>query len=168
MTLKYKLTVVLTILFLVLFIDQATKIWAIENLRGQGAQVYLNGLIQLVYAENAGAFLSFGAEWSREIRFIVFAVVVFFGLGGMGWYLFKKESSRLNLFAYSFILAGGVGNLWDRVYRDHGHVVDFLFIDIWGPLKTGVVNVADMAIVLGVVIAIFVEFKMQSTSKKTV
>lgn len=168
MTLKYKLSVVLSILFVVLFVDQATKIWAIENLRGQSAQIYLNGLIQLVYAENPGAFLSFGANWSREVRFVIFAVVVFFGLGGMGWYLFKRESSRLNLFAYSFILAGGVGNLWDRVYRDHGHVVDFLFIDIWGPLKTGVVNVADMAIVLGVLIAIYVEFNMHSNSKKTV
>lgn len=166
MTLKYKLIVVLSILFIVLFIDQTTKYWAVENLRGQNALVYLNGLIQLVYAENAGAFLSFGADWSRETRFVVFAVVVFFGLGGMGWYLFKKESSRLNLFAYSFILAGGVGNLWDRVYRDHGHVVDFLFIDIWGPIKTGVVNVADMAIVLGVLIAFYVEFYLHLESKK--
>ena len=157
-SLRYKLIVVFSILVFVFIFDQVTKTWASENLLGQPSQLFLNGFFQFVYAENPGAFLGLGGEWSRPVRFVVFAVVVLIGLGGMLWYLIKKEDSRLNLFAYSFILAGGCGNLWDRVAHDRGHVVDFMLIDVWGPLRTGVFNVADVAIVIGVLLALFGEY----------
>lgn len=157
MSRSYRLTVVLSILISVFAIDQVTKNWAVETLRARAPHVYLNGFFQFVYAENPGAFLGLGDSWSREIRFIVFALVVLIGLGGMLWYLFTREKSRTNLFAYSLILAGGFGNLWDRVANDHGHVIDFMLIDIWGPLRTGVFNVADMAIVGGVLLALYTE-----------
>ncbi len=157
-SLRYKLIVVFSILLLVFVFDQSTKTWAAENLVGQSPRLFLNGFFQFLYAENPGAFLGLGGDWSRPVRFIIFAVVVLLGLGGMLWYLIKKEDSRLNLFAYSFILAGGCGNLWDRVAHDRGHVVDFMLIDVWGPLRTGVFNVADVAIVIGVLLALFGEY----------
>lgn len=120
--------------------------------------LYLSGFFQLLYAENPGAFLGMGGGWSREVRFVIFAMVVLFGLGGMLWYLIKKEDSRVNLFAYSFILAGGCGNLWDRVVHENGHVVDFMLIEVWGPVRTGVFNLADVAIVIGVLLALTGEY----------
>ena len=45
-----------------------------------------------------------------------------------------------------------MGNVIDRLTHENGHVVDFLFIDL-GFARTGVFNIADMAIVLGVIIA---------------
>ena len=45
------------------------------------------------------------------------------------------------------LFAGGFSNLVDRVV--HGRVVDFLNVGI-GPVRTGIFNVADMAIMLGV------------------
>ncbi|MBC7419746.1 MAG: signal peptidase II [Bdellovibrio sp.] len=163
MTLKYKLSVVITLLVLILTFDQATKKWAVQTLMGQSPHYFLNGLFQFVYAENPGAFLGIGGGLSREVRFVVFALIVFFGLGGMLWYLFKGEKSRLNLFAYSFILSGGFGNLWDRVIHESGHVIDFMLIDIWGPIRTGVFNVADMAIVAGVLLAIYGEIRYKKS-----
>lgn len=157
-SLKYKLIVVFTLLFLIFILDQATKNWATQNLLGQSPSLYFNGLFQFLYAENPGAFLGLGGNWSRPVRFVVFAVVVLAGLGAMLWYLIKKEDSRMNLFAYSFILAGGCGNLWDRVVHEHGHVVDFMLIEVWGPLRTGVFNLADVAIVIGVSIALFGDY----------
>lgn len=124
----------------------------------QPPMIYLNGFFQLLYAENPGAFLGMGGGWSREVRFVIFAMVVLFGLGGMLWYLIKKEDSRVNLFAYSFILAGGCGNLWDRVVHENGHVVDFMLIELWGPVRTGVFNLADVAIVIGVLLALIGEY----------
>jgi len=155
LSLSYKLFVVLGILVSIFIFDQFTKVWAVSELHGQGPTFYLNGLFQFVYAENPGAFLGMGGDWSRPVRFVIFAVLVLCGLGGMLWYLLKKESSRLNLFAYSFILAGGFGNLWDRVAHEHGHVIDFMLIDLGGFLRTGVFNVADVAIVVGVLLAFF-------------
>lgn len=118
----------------------------------------MGGLFQLVYAENPGAFLGLGGGWTREMRFIIFALIVFLGLGAMLWYLIKKEDLKLNLYAYTFILAGGVGNLWDRIFHEDGHVIDFMLIEIWGPIKTGVFNIADVFIVMGVLLALFTEY----------
>lgn len=167
MSLKFKLIVFFTLLFLIFGVDQATKNWAVENLLGQSPMVYMNGLFQFTYAENPGAFLGLGGDLSRTLRFVIFSVVVLGGLVAMLWYLIKKEKSKINFFAYSLILAGGFGNLWDRVAHDRGHVVDFMLIDIWGPLRTGVFNVADMAIVAGVLLALFGEylFDDRSTAK---
>jgi len=166
-SLTYKLIVVFTLLFLIFFLDQATKYWATENLLNQTPYSFLNGFFQLIYAENPGAFLGLGGGWSRPVRFVVFAIVVVLGLGGMLWYLIKKEDSRVNLYAYSFILAGGCGNLWDRMFHDKGHVVDFMLIEVWGPVRTGVFNVADVAIVIGVLLALSGEylFDKRSTTK---
>lgn len=166
-SLKYKLIVVFTLLFLIFFFDQATKYWAIESLMNQSSHSFMGGFFQLVYAENPGAFLGMGGGWPRSVRFVVFAIVVLLGLGGMLWYLIKKEDSRVNLYAYSFILAGGCGNLWDRMVHDKGHVVDFMLIEVWGPIRTGVFNVADVAIVIGVLLALAGEyvFDKRSTTK---
>ncbi|MGZ3690966.1 MAG: signal peptidase II [Pseudobdellovibrio sp.] len=130
---------------------------------GQSGSSYIGGMFQFIYAENPGAFLGLGGQWSRELRFIIFAAIVFFGLGGMLWYLIKKENLKINLFAYSFILAGGFGNLWDRVFHDDGHVIDFMLIEVWGPLRTGVFNVADVFIVIGVLLALFGEYLLKRT-----
>jgi signal peptidase II len=52
----------------------------------------------------------------------------------------------------AFLWAGGVSNLADRVARG-GRVVDFLNVGV-GPLRTGIFNVADMAIMLGVALVL--------------
>ncbi|NOU23715.1 MAG: signal peptidase II, partial [Methyloglobulus sp.] len=53
--------------------------------------------------------------------------------------------------AYSLLLAGGAGNLIDRVMC--GYVVDFMNIGV-GSLRTGIFNVADIAVSVGVLILI--------------
>lgn len=158
LTFNYKCFVVFMILLLVILVDQATKYWAVQNLMGHGPKYYLGEFFQFIYAENPGAFLGLGGGLSHGVRFVIFAVLVVIGLGGMLWYLLRKETSKVNLIAYSFILAGGFGNLWDRVVHENGHVVDFMLIDVVGPLRTGVFNVADMAIVAGVLIALLSEY----------
>ncbi len=167
MTVKYKVTVILILLISILASDQITKNWAVASLMGQEPRIYLDGLFQFIYAENAGAFLGLGGNLSREIRFIVFALIVFFGLGGMIWYLIKKEQSKLNLYAYSFILAGGFGNLWDRIVHERGHVIDFMLIVIRDPIRTGVFNIADVSIVIGVLLAIYGEFRNRKITQST-
>lgn len=167
MSVAYKSTVIFVLLFLIFAVDQATKYWAVTNLMGRTAIPYFNGLFQFVYAENPGAFLGLGGGWSRETRFIIFAMIVFFGLGGMLWYLLKRENLKINLFAYTFILAGGFGNLWDRVFHDDGHVIDFMLIEIVGPLRTGVFNIADIFIVVGVLMALFGEYLMKKNLPET-
>jgi len=58
------------------------------------------------------------------------------------------------LVGFALILAGGVGNLIDRVLND-GRVVDFMNVGI-GRVRTGVFNVADMALMAGVGLVLIV------------
>lgn len=152
--LNNKFAIVFDILVITIALDQWTKTWAIENLKGSPIISYLNGYFQLLYAENPGAFLGMGGTWSSSTRFFIFGVVVVVGLAAMLWSILKNKISTSELYAYSFILGGGIGNVIDRLTHENGHVVDFLFIDLKFAdfARTGVFNVADMAIVLGVLI----------------
>ncbi|WP_020481681.1 signal peptidase II [Methylomonas sp. MK1] len=66
----------------------------------------------------------------------------------LGYVLFSKSGSPSSLLAYALLLAGGLGNLIDRLIYG-GYVVDFINIGI-GPIRTGVFNVADVVVVVGV------------------
>lgn len=161
MSFRYRIIVIFSLLVLIFGMDQAAKFWAVHQLMGKNALIFLNGLFQFVYAENPGAFLGLGGGWSRSVRFVIFACIVFLGLGGMLWYLIKKENLKINLYAYTFILAGGFGNLWDRVFHEDGHVIDYMLIELWGPLRTGVFNIADVFIVIGVLLALLGEYLLK-------
>jgi signal peptidase II len=58
----------------------------------------------------------------------------------------RGAATGYRLAALTFFVAGGASNWLDRALR--GSVVDFLNVGI-GPIRTGVFNVADMAIMLG-------------------
>lgn len=138
-------------------VDQWTKLLAVQHLAGQAPIMYLGGLFQLVYAENPGAFLGMGGDLPRSIRFVIFGLLVLVGLAVMLWSLVKNKMSISDLLAYSFILAGGIGNVIDRLTHANGHVIDFLFMDfqLTSYTRTGVFNIADVAIVFGFFIAIY-------------
>lgn len=55
--------------------------------------------------------------------------------------------------AWSLVLSGGLGNLVDRIIND-GRMIDFMNIGI-GSLRTGIFNVADVYITVGVVVLVF-------------
>lgn len=55
--------------------------------------------------------------------------------------------------AWSLVLSGGLGNLVDLIIND-GRVIDFMNIGI-GSLRTGIFNVADVCITVGVVVLVF-------------
>jgi len=117
------------------------------KLRGAPPRVY--GVLTLVYAENPGAFLSLGAGLPRMVRRVIFDGLVTVGLGIAAWFLFTgRARGGGDDVALALIVAGGVGNLIDRI-RFGGQVTDFIYLRA-GPLHTGVFNVADMAITGGV------------------
>ena len=168
-----KIKIIFINLVVLVSLDQIFKYLAIQYLKDQESMSWLGGFLTLVYAENTGAFLGLGGNWAREVRVIIFVMVVILGLGSLIWYLLKNEVSKLNLYAYSFILAGGAGNLIDRIFRKNGAVVDFLLFDtgvtldlslIQIPLRTGVVNSADVVIVAGVILAFANEYYSKNLS----
>ncbi len=131
--------------------DQATKRLAVERLRGAPPVSFLADTVRLQYAENTGAFLGLGKALSARQRFWAFTVATAALLAGLGIFLaLHWDTHRLSFVALAMVLAGGVGNLLDRLFHD-GRVIDFLNLGI-GPLRTGIFNVADVGITAGVVL----------------
>jgi signal peptidase II len=155
--LSKKISIVLSILVVLVLLDQWTKQLAVKYLKDSAPINYLDGMFQLLYAENPGAFLGMGGNMSSTTRFVIFGLFVAIGLVVMFWSILKNKISSHETFSYSFILAGGIGNVIDRLTHANGHVVDFMFIDLkFAPLaRTGVFNIADVAIVIGVLLLVF-------------
>jgi signal peptidase II len=132
--------------------DQVTKRYAITELSGAPDQSFLGDTFRLQYHENAGAFLSLGADWRPETRVAVFQVANGLVLLAIAMLALRSHSSRLGALGLGLILGGGVSNLIDRVA--FGKVVDFLNVGI-GSLRTGIFNVADVAVLAGAVCLIW-------------
>jgi signal peptidase II len=64
--------------------------------------------------------------------------------------LFVRAGQASLIFALALVLGGGSSNLIDRFVND-GYVVDFINLGA-GPIRTGIFNVADVAITAGVLL----------------
>ena len=92
--------------------------------------------------------MSFGSGLPAEVRAWIFIGLNSIMMLGLSAYLFLNRHESISVFvAVAFILAGGIGNQIDRI-SNHGLVTDFINLGI-GPLRTGVFNVADMAVTFG-------------------
>jgi signal peptidase II len=132
--------------------DQVTKHVARRELGQAGSMVMPGRFVEFTLAENAGAFLSLGASLPPMVR-DGFAVCLSVGLLCLLAYLVKAERLPLPAFVgLALIWAGGISNLVDRFSR-HGLVTDFMILRA-GPVHTGIFNVADLAVVGGVVMVI--------------
>ena len=152
---------IVTALFLLVIADHVTKWVAINSLKETGeVYVFLGNLFRLQYAENTGAFLSLGAGLPDGLRRFIMTGVNALILGGLLCYLFAAK--KIPLFpacALTLIAGGGIGNLIDRIFRD-GRVVDFMNMGITTgsfSLRTGIFNVADVAIMAGLFLIILHE-----------
>ena len=71
--------------------------------------------------------------------------------------IFKRDLPYVVFIPLLLILAGGLGNLIDRVTND-GLVTDFIVMGV-GPIRTGVFNVADIAVTFGGIAIAWLAFR---------
>ena len=136
--------------------DRVTKHIAATTLAGTPTRSFLADTVRLEYSENPGAFLSLGADWPPRVRTALFGManaVLLFALAVMA---LRRRWSRPALLGLALFVAGGASNLLDRFA--YGTVVDFMNVGL-GPVRTGIFNVADMAIMLGVGIVVFAGYR---------
>ena len=137
--------------------DRLTKEIARAQLQESETVKISGGIVLLSYTENPGAMLSVGAALSEQTRFWVFTVGVGILLAGMAAVLvFSRNLSPSLVSGLSLMFGGGVSNLADRILHD-GRVVDFISIGLAG-LRTGVFNIADVAITFGFLIVLIPAF----------
>jgi signal peptidase II len=126
--------------------DRITKGSAVAWLSGVDARSFLHDTLRLQLVTNSGAFLSVGASWPPALRFVVLGVGSGVLLAGLAVVAIRGGWPRVAQLGAALIVSGGLSNLIDRLAT--GAVVDFLNVGI-GPLRTGIFNVADVAILLG-------------------
>jgi signal peptidase II len=158
-----RLMLVGAVVLVVLFFDHLTKWLAVQYLHDTGAMhEFFGGLFRLVYAENRGAFLSLGATLPDSTRVLLLTGVNVLILSAVFIFLaVRRYLPRTVVWAMALLLSGGLGNILDRIFRD-GVVVDFMVIDLNRsigplPLRTGVFNIADLAIVGGLLMLVAFE-----------
>ena len=124
-------------------IDQLIKYFVIEYLKPIGVFDLVEGFIRLRYVENTGAvFGSFSTHTAllTAISIILLGVTVYFLVS-------QKNKSKLVTFTLFLMIAGGIGNIIDRI-RLH-FVVDYIeptFIDF------AVFNFADCCVTIGAIL----------------
>ena len=140
----------LTLSAIIVILDQITKFYAVQFLILYEPRYIYSGLnFTLMYNTGAAfSFLSDAGGWQRwffiGISSLVSIIIVV-------WIYNALRKSRCLLFALSFILAGALGNLWDRLTL--GHVVDFIEVhyqDLYWPAF----NIADSSITIGAILLI--------------
>ena len=143
-----RLIIVLAIVAVTVGLDQWTKYLAIEHLQGEPPIYYFGKLFDLSYAENTGAFLSLGENLDPTLKALLLNALPGLLLIGLLVYIFRdKTLNKWQIAALAFIVGGGLSNIVDRVMNNY--VVDMLHIQLTESIETGVFNVADMAIMLG-------------------
>jgi signal peptidase II len=142
--------------------DRVTKRMAMTSLPGASDRSFLGDTVRLQYAENSGGFLSIGSNLAPSVRTAIFIIATGFILLALPIVAIKHPRSNWHIVAISLALSGGISNLIDRVTR--GAVIDFLNIGV-GQLRTGIFNVADVAIFMGIGMLLFVPRKRDSLPK---
>lgn len=169
MNYKQRLAWVAGIVIVSVVLDQVTKRMAIASLMGHPPIIYWGDFFRLQYAENTGAFLGLFGELSATVRTILLVGFNSVILIAVTCFLFlPRDITRLVVLALALILSGGIGNLIDRVAYS-GIVVDFMNMGLpwvsirgWEP-RTGIFNIADLAIVGGLALMILAEIMKAKT-----
>lgn len=150
---SYRYKILLFCLCAIAFVgcDRVTKDLAKEHLQNKMPVSYLDNTIRLVYVENTGAAMSFADELPKTVSFWLLSMLPLAILIGLSVYVISriKQMRIEKIISFALIIAGGLGNIYDRIVYDR-HVTDFIYIG-FGKLHTGIFNIADVCVSVGVV-----------------
>ena len=136
--------------------DRVTKHVAETTLAGNTGHSFWGNTLWLGYVENTGGFLSLGAGLPELLRTIVFTWGTGLVLLVLAAVVLRGRLPPWRAVGLTLFVAGGISNWFDRAMA--GYVVDFLNVGI-GSVRTGVFNVADVAIMVGAGLVAFGELR---------
>jgi signal peptidase II len=156
-------TISITVIVIII-LDQITKVLAALYLP-QYTLRFLGDTVRLHYAENRGAFLSLGANLPENVRFLIFTIFSAVVLIIMLFYIlfYETDIPQSQLVIWALMFGGGISNLIDRIFRN-GLVRDFLNVGI-GNVRTGVFNIADVALTGGVIVLVLQNLWMMKAER---
>lgn len=144
---------VISLVILNIGCDQVSKNVVRKNVSNQEFIPLIKNHFILTNVENDGAMLGFGANFPPTIKIILFQVLPLIVLLILLYrMLTKTHANNWMLLAFAFVIGGGIGNLIDRIAV--GSVTDFFQIRL-GFFRTGIFNMADVAVTTGVLLILF-------------
>ncbi|MCB9477412.1 MAG: signal peptidase II [Deltaproteobacteria bacterium] len=139
--------------------DQITKLVAVNAIPENTGVKVIPGLFDLTMRYNRGAAFSLFDKHPT----IFFLVVAGVAMAALIYFIAQlKLTQRRQIIALAAVLGGAVGNLIDRVRL--GAVIDFLLVYFRG-LSWPAFNVADAAIVIGVLVFLYDNFREGSAAE---
>ena len=138
----------LSLSILIIIIDQITKYLMFYNYKTLINKDFI--LFSLDFVKNYGAAFNIfsGSRIFLSLISIIFSILLIYLI------LRKKTLKNSDLYAYSFILGGTIGNGIDRIFK--GFVVDFINLNI---INFPVFNIADISINIGFIFLLYQIFK---------
>lgn len=133
------------IIVIAIVLDQITKALAVQYLEPVGTFPLIKGVFHLTYVENDGAI---GGIFGGSTIFFVAATVIISVLFIIA--IIKFNPCLFDKVAMAFIIAGGLGNMLDRFFRN-GVVVDFFDFRL---INFYVFNVADIFVTVGIIMLV--------------
>ncbi len=140
-------------------VDQIVKNWAADTLI-KGDIAIIENVLYLKYAENTGVAFSMFSD----NRWILVGVTSLMLIAVLAFFLSGKVTEKLEIFSLSLLLAGGVGNLIDRISL--GYVIDYIDVRI---INFAIFNIADICICVGaflLCVAVYFSDKKEAEEKK--
>jgi len=149
------------LLFVVLVaLDQASKIAVTRYLNLYEAIPLIGDYLRIAYVRNPGG--AFSTNFGGSVFYIVVASIAASMV--LAYIIFSRERNTVMQFSLFSILAGAVGNLIDRIHL--GEVIDWIDVGIRNS-RWPTFNVADSAIVVGLIFLIFAGSKNERKNKET-
>lgn len=142
----------------VVFFDRLTKYFFSRLLEYGETIPVIRNFFHFTLVHNTG--IAFGLFKDQGLVFIVIPVIAIVLLVFNIYYYRKSDDplSRGYIFAFSMILGGAIGNLYDRIV--FGYVIDFIDFRVWP-----VFNIADSAITIGAAIIAVKCFQLSANPK---
>lgn len=137
---KYIILIVLILLIVIL--GQGLKSYIVKNYKEQGSTNLIENIMNITYVENTGGAWGIGQD---DIATFIIVNILVIGIIIRFIVTQKERIGKLTLLALILILAGGISNFLDRIFR--GYVVDY--IDITPLFKFPVFNIEDAIILIG-------------------
>ncbi|MDF2988576.1 MAG: lipoprotein signal peptidase [Eubacterium sp.] len=138
-------------------LDRLSKIWVMDTVAGNPITV-INNFFYLRHLENEGA--AFSILQGKTIIFLIVIPIISLIMIAI---IIKNKNKFLRT-TLSIILAGALGNLYDRIFNN-GKVIDFLEFH-FGSYYFPTFNVADCFVVVGtILLAIYILFAYKEENK---
>ncbi|GAA0858005.1 signal peptidase II [Aliiglaciecola litoralis] len=144
-------------------LDQWTK-HAIVGSMDLYQSIQITPFFNLTYTHNYGAAFSLFSDASGWQRWFFTVIALVVSVVIIRWLKSTPKSQIMLPVAFSLILGGAIGNVYDRV--SYGYVVDFLHV-YYQQYDWPVFNIADSAICLGAALLIVDMFKNKESSEET-